>query len=210
MGHEFIENSAHINLHRSEISLYGFTSIPTFNRASAEDQFLFVNNRPVKDKLLQISLRTAYQDYLARDRHPITVLFLQIDPQLVDVNVHPAKTEVRFHDPNTLRGLLISAIKDALSTKSHMVSTTIANTTLGLFRNKVIDNHLEPNKYKVTTFNKVSDNSSNYQAQKLTPASQTKIIDDNIRQQLIKTIPYAKVEVPEKDIVFVIFPWSAN
>ncbi|WP_341750130.1 DNA mismatch repair endonuclease MutL [Candidatus Tisiphia endosymbiont of Sialis lutaria] len=212
VGSDFIENSVHINLQRPEISVYGFTSIPTFNRASAEDQFLFVNNRPVKDKLLQIALRVAYQDYLARDRHPVSVLFLQIDPQMVDVNVHPAKTEVRFHDPNTIRGLLISSIKDALTTKSHMVSTNIATTALGLFRNtattnnavktnipwqkspssskKIYQDNLSPHNLNV------SDNSSIYRAQNLTlPKSNQN--SSNIQQPLIKTEPHAKVEVVE-------------
>ncbi|HJD64066.1 MAG TPA: DNA mismatch repair endonuclease MutL [Rickettsia endosymbiont of Sericostoma sp.] len=212
VGSNFIENSVHINLQRPEISVYGFTSIPTFNRASAEDQFLFVNNRPVKDKLLQIALRVAYQDYLARDRHPVSVLFLQIDPQMVDVNVHPAKTEVRFHDPNTIRGLLVSSIKDALATKSHMVSTNIATTALGLFRNTATTNNAvktniplqkSPSSSKkiypdnLTPHNlSVSDNSSTYRAQNLTlPKSNQN--SSNIQQPLIKTEPHAKVEVVE-------------
>lgn len=212
VGSDFIENSVHINLQRPEISVYGFTSIPTFNRASAEDQFLFVNNRPVKDKLLQIALRVAYQDYLARDRHPVSVLFLQIDPQMVDVNVHPAKTEVRFHDPNTIRGLLVSSIKDALATKSHMVSTNIATTALGLFRNTATINNAvktniplqkSPSSSKkiypdnLTPHNlSVSDNSSTYRAQNLTlPKSNQN--SSNIQQPLIKTEPHAKVEVVE-------------
>ncbi|WP_375330041.1 DNA mismatch repair endonuclease MutL [Candidatus Tisiphia endosymbiont of Nemotelus uliginosus] len=212
VGSDFIENSVHINLQRPEISVYGFTSIPTFNRASAEDQFLFVNNRPVKDKLLQIALRVAYQDYLARDRHPVSVLFLQIDPQMVDVNVHPAKTEVRFHDPNTIRGLLVSSIKDALATKSHMVSTNIATTALGLFRNTATTNNAvktniplqkSPSSSKkiypdnLTPHNlSVSDNSSTYRAQNLTlPKSNQN--SSNIQQPLIKTEPHAKVEVVE-------------
>ncbi len=212
VGSDFIENSVHINLQRPEISVYGFTSIPTFNRASAEDQFLFVNNRPVKDKLLQIALRVAYQDYLARDRHPVSVLFLQIDPQMVDVNVHPAKTEVRFHDPNTIRGLLVSSIKDALATKSHMVSTNIATTALGLFRNTATTNNgvktniplqKSPSSSKkiypdnLTPHNlSVSDNSSTYRVQNLTlPKSNQN--SSNIQQPLIKTEPHAKVEVVE-------------
>ncbi|WP_425360039.1 MULTISPECIES: DNA mismatch repair endonuclease MutL [unclassified Candidatus Tisiphia] len=216
VGSDFIENSVHINLQRPEISVYGFTSIPTFNRASAEDQFLFVNNRPVKDKLLQIALRVAYQDYLARDRHPVSVLFLQIDPQMVDVNVHPAKTEVRFHDPNTIRGLLVSSIKDALATKSHMVSTNIATTALGLFRNTATTNNAiktniplqkSPSSSKkiypdnLTPHNlSVSDNSSTYRTQNLTlPKSNQNSF--NIQQPLIKTEPHAKVEVVEDSIV---------
>ncbi|WP_341757108.1 MULTISPECIES: DNA mismatch repair endonuclease MutL [unclassified Candidatus Tisiphia] len=208
VGYDFIENSVHINLQRPEISVYGFTSLPTFNRASAEDQFLFVNNRPVKDKLLQIALRVAYQDYLARDRHPVSVLFLQIDPQMVDVNVHPAKTEVRFHDPNTIRGLLVSSIKDALATKSHMVSTNIATTALGLFRNTATTNNsvVKTNivSQKSPSFSNkiypnnlsVSDNSSTYRAQNLTLPKSTQD-SSNVQQPLIKTEPYAKVEIAE-------------
>ncbi|WP_341748062.1 DNA mismatch repair endonuclease MutL [Candidatus Tisiphia endosymbiont of Dascillus cervinus] len=208
LGYDFIENSVHINLQRPEISVYGFTSIPTFNRASAEDQFLFVNNRPVKDKLLQIALRLAYQDYLARDRHPVSVLFLQIDPHMVDVNVHPAKTEVRFHDPGTIRGLLISSIKDALATRSHMVSTNIATTALGLFRNTTTNfvktnkafqkNHTSSNKVYPDGLS-ISDNISTYKAQNLTIPRHND--SSNVQQQLIKTDPHAKVEVLEDDIL---------
>ncbi|WP_341755368.1 DNA mismatch repair endonuclease MutL [Candidatus Tisiphia endosymbiont of Ptychoptera albimana] len=209
LGYDFIENSVHINLQRPEISVYGFTSIPTFNRASAEDQFLFVNNRPVKDKLLQIALRLAYQDYLARDRHPVSVLFLQIDPHMVDVNVHPAKTEVRFHDPGTIRGLLISSIKDALATRSHMVSTNVATTALGLFRNTTT-NFVKTNKAfqknPASSSDKVypnglsiSDNISTYKAQNLTIPRHND--SSNVQQQLIKTDPHAKVEVLEDDIL---------
>ncbi|MFU7501896.1 MAG: DNA mismatch repair endonuclease MutL [Candidatus Tisiphia sp.] len=208
LGYDFIENSVHINLQRPEISVYGFTSIPTFNRASAEDQFLFVNNRPVKDKLLQIALRLAYQDYLARDRHPVSVLFLQIDPHMVDVNVHPAKTEVRFHDPGTIRGLLISSIKDALATRSHMVSTNVATTALGLFRNTTTNfvktnkafqkNHTSSNKVYPNGLS-ISDNISTYKAQNLTIPRHND--SSNVQQQLIKTDPHAKVEVLEDDIL---------
>lgn len=133
LGQEFIENSVFINLNRSEISITGYTSLPTFNRATSEDQYLFVNNRSVKDKILNIALKLAYQDYIASSRYPVSVLFLTINPQLVDVNVHPAKSEVRFHDPNSIRGFLISAIKDALTLKSHKTSTTIATDALEKF-----------------------------------------------------------------------------
>lgn len=188
VGDDFINNSAIVNLQRPELSVYGFTSLPTYNRAAAEDQFLFVNNRPVKDKLLQIALRVAYQDYLTRDRHPVAVLFLQIDPQLVDVNVHPAKAEVRFHDPNTVRGLLISAIKDALATKSHIVSTTVATTALGLFQNKVPL--------------RVAESNNNYRPEnrRTTPTIPHNYTPTN--SLLIKTEPYAKIEQIEPTITY--------
>ena len=187
LGHDFISNSAHVNLQRPELSIYGFTSLPTFNRASAEDQFLFINNRPVKDKILQVALRVAYQDYLARDRHPVAVLFLQLDPQLVDVNVHPAKTEVRFHDPNTVRSLLISAIKDALAVKSHNTSTTIATTTLGLFQNQIGDINRK-------TPLKISESSNNYRPQNRLPTETISYQYTNTNPLLVKTEPYAKIE----------------
>lgn len=133
LGQEFIDNSVYVELTRSEVIITGYTSIPTFNRATSEDQFLFVNNRPVKDKILNVALRVAYQDYLARDRYPISALFLSINPQLVDVNVHPAKSEVRFYDANLIRGLFISAIKDALATGSQKTSTTISTKALEMF-----------------------------------------------------------------------------
>lgn len=133
IGADFAENAAELDLTREGIAIQGYTSLPTFNRATASDQFLFINNRPVKDKIINIALKTAYQDYLARDRYPVSALFLRIDPQTVDVNVHPAKSEVRFHDPNLVRGLLIRAIKDALSTVSHKVSSSYGATALGFF-----------------------------------------------------------------------------
>lgn len=131
IGKEFVENSAEIDFNRhDELTIIGYTSLPTYNKASADEQHIFINNRPVKDKILNIALKVAYQDYLARDRHPVSVIFLSIDPQKVDVNVHPAKSEVRFHDPNIIRGLVISAIKDALNNSSDRVSNTASTAAL--------------------------------------------------------------------------------
>ncbi len=130
IGSQFMENAELVSYERGDIQIYGYTSLPTYNRASAEDQFLFINQRPVKDKILNIALRVAYKDYLARDRHPVSVLFLKLSPHSVDVNVHPAKTEVRFHDPALIRGIVISSIKDALNNSSHRVSTAAASVAL--------------------------------------------------------------------------------
>jgi DNA mismatch repair protein MutL len=103
MGMELLTNSAFVDFKRNDISLYGYTSIPTYKKAAAEEQFLLINKRPVKDKILNVALKVAYQDFLARDRHSVSTLLFKLDPHLVDVNVHPAKTEVRFHDPNFIR-----------------------------------------------------------------------------------------------------------
>jgi len=108
------ENSVPVDLQRGNIKLGGIASLPTFNRGVADHQFLFVNGRPVKDRLLIGAIRGAYAEMLARDRHAIVALFIDIPPDEVDVNVHPAKTEVRFKDPTAVRGLIVSGLRHAL------------------------------------------------------------------------------------------------
>ena len=109
-----VENSVAVDLERDGVVLGGVASLPTFNRGVADHQYLFVNGRPVKDRLLTGAVRGAYADMLARDRHAVLALFLDIPPEAVDVNVHPAKTEVRFRDPQMIRGLIVSGLRRAL------------------------------------------------------------------------------------------------
>lgn len=131
LGREFRENAVEIDAERDGVRVSGFAGLPTFNRGSAQHQYLFVNGRPVKDKLLVGVIRAAYQDFLARDRHPMAVLFVDLDPLQVDVNVHPAKTEVRFRDAAGVRGLMIGALRHALAAAGHRASTTVAGAALG-------------------------------------------------------------------------------
>jgi DNA mismatch repair protein MutL len=111
MGMDFSQNALPLEMSREDIHLNGFISLPTLNRSNATHQYLFVNGRPVKDKVLQGAVRAAYQDFLASDRYPLLALFLTVPPEEVDVNVHPAKTEVRFRDSGLIRGTLVSALK---------------------------------------------------------------------------------------------------
>lgn len=134
LGAEFAENSLPIDAERDGITLTGYTALPTYSRGAAVAQFLFVNGRPVKDKLLIGALRGAYSDFLSRDRHPAAALFLECDPERVDVNVHPAKAEVRFREPGIARGLVVSAIRHALAEAGHRASSTVAAATLGAFQ----------------------------------------------------------------------------
>ncbi|MEL6825356.1 MAG: DNA mismatch repair endonuclease MutL [Pseudomonadota bacterium] len=134
MGRDFRENALQIDADREAVRLTGFAGLPTLNRGNAQRQYLFVNGRPVKDRMLNGVIRAAYQDFLARDRHPMAALFVDLDPEYVDVNVHPAKTEVRFRDAGNVRGLIIGALRHALATAGHRASTTVAAEALGRAR----------------------------------------------------------------------------
>ncbi|GAA0634322.1 DNA mismatch repair endonuclease MutL [Brevundimonas lenta] len=134
LGRDFEANALLIDQERDGVRLSGYAGLPTYSRGNAAHQYLFVNGRPVKDRLLQGALRGAYADFLARDRHPAAVLFLDIDPLYVDVNVHPAKAEVRFRDPALVRGLIVGALRHALAAAGHRASTTVAADALSGFR----------------------------------------------------------------------------
>jgi DNA mismatch repair protein MutL len=134
MGREFSDNALPIEHEREGVRLSGFAGLPTYNRGNAAHQYLFVNGRPVRDRLLQGALRGAYADFLARDRHPLAALYLELDPDLVDVNVHPAKAEVRFRDPGLVRGLIVGGLRHALAAAGHRAATTVSLAALGGFR----------------------------------------------------------------------------
>ncbi|CAN5314616.1 DNA mismatch repair endonuclease MutL [soil metagenome] len=133
LGRDFEANALLIDQQRDNVRLTGYAGLPTYSRGNAAHQYLFVNGRPVRDRLLQGALRGAYADFLARDRHPAAVLFLEIDPLYVDVNVHPAKAEVRFRDPALVRGLIVGALRHALAAAGHRASTTVAADALAGF-----------------------------------------------------------------------------
>ncbi|MEY8803009.1 DNA mismatch repair endonuclease MutL [Leisingera sp. XS_AS12] len=141
LGREFAENALKIDATREGIRLYGYAALPTYSRGAAVSQFLFVNTRPVKDKMLTGALRAAYFDFLSRDRHPAAALFIDCEPQAVDVNVHPAKSEVRFRDPGLARGLIVSTLRLALAEAGHRASTTVAGATLGAMRPEPTGGH---------------------------------------------------------------------
>ena len=134
MGREFADNAIAINAEREGLYLTGYAGLPTLNRANNRMQHLFVNGRPVRDRLLAGALRAGYMDVLAHDRHPMAALFLKVPAELVDVNVHPMKAEVRFRDPGLVRGLLVSALRHALASAGHRSSTTVSVAALGRVR----------------------------------------------------------------------------
>ena len=134
IGRDFADNAVPVAAEREGMRLTGYAGLPTFNRPTASAQYLFVNGRPVRDRLLQGAVRGAYQDFLARDRHPAVVLFLDVPSEEVDVNVHPTKAEVRFRDSALVRALIVGALRHALGAAGHRAATTVAGATLASFR----------------------------------------------------------------------------
>ena len=130
MGDDFAANSVALDARREGVRLSGRVGLPTFSRPNASQQFLFVNGRAVRDKTLAGALRGAYLDFLPPDRHAVAALFLECDPREVDVNVHPAKAEVRFRDAGAVRGLIVGAIKQALGGALHRASATGGTATI--------------------------------------------------------------------------------
>ena len=134
LGAAFTTNALRIDVEREGLHLTGYAALPTYSRGSSVQQFVFVNGRPVLDRMLLGALRVAYFDFLSRDRHPAAVLNLTCDPERVDVNVHPAKAEVRFREPEAVRSLIITGLRTALSGAGHRASSTVADATLAAIR----------------------------------------------------------------------------
>ncbi len=134
LGADFAENALRLDVERDGLRLTGYAALPTYSRGSSVAQYLFVNGRPVQDRMLYGALRAAYADVLSRDRHPAAALFLTCEPELVDVNVHPAKSEVRFRDPALARGLIVSGLRHALAGAGHRASTTVGAATFEALR----------------------------------------------------------------------------
>ena len=140
LGIDFAKNSFRVDAERDGMTLTGYASLPTYSRGSSVSQYIFVNGRPVKDKSLLSALRAAYSDFLHNGRYPLAALFVECDFERVDVNVHPAKAEVRFREPGIVRGLVLSALRHALAEEGHRASSTVADATLGAFKKPEISN----------------------------------------------------------------------
>ncbi len=134
-----VENSVAVDFLREGVRLHGVAGLPTFNRGVADHQYLFVNGRPVKDRLLVGAVRGAYADLLARDRHAVVALFIDVPTDLVDVNVHPAKTEVRFRDPGLVRGLIVGGLRAALDSAGHRSQQKPSAAALGAWKTEPTD-----------------------------------------------------------------------
>ncbi len=142
LGADFADNAVLLDHHREALHLSGFAGLPTYNRGVADLQFLFVNGRPVRDRVLLGAVRAAYQDFLARDRYPVVALFLDVAAEFVDVNVHPAKAEVRFRDAAAVRGLIVGGLRDALNIAGHRAATTVSQAALEAFASERVTPHL--------------------------------------------------------------------
>jgi DNA mismatch repair protein MutL len=138
LGRDFAENALAVEAERETLRLTGHIGVPTYNRGTAQAQYLFVNGRAVRDRQLIGAVRAAYADVLAHDRHPVVALFLDLPPEQVDVNVHPAKAEVRFRDAGLVRGLIVGGLKQVLAAAGHRTATTVSMAALGAFRSEAV------------------------------------------------------------------------
>src|SRR6201995_258017 len=134
LGADFRSCAIDVRAERDHVVLEGFAAAPSLTRANALGQYLFVNGRPVRDKLILGAVRAAYSDYLPRDRHPVVALFVTLDPQEVDANVHPAKTEVRFRNAGLVRALIVHALKDGLARAGKRTAANTDGSALSAFR----------------------------------------------------------------------------
>ncbi|MEZ2222342.1 DNA mismatch repair endonuclease MutL [Rhizobium sp. RCC_161_2] len=133
LGKDFKDNAIELDAEREDVRLTGFAGVPTFNRGNSAHQYAFVNGRPVQDKLILSAIRGAYAETIPSGRYPIAVLSITLDPALLDVNVHPAKSDVRFRDPGLVRGLIVGAIREALAREGDRAATTGADGMLRAF-----------------------------------------------------------------------------
>jgi len=148
LGNSFIDNAIHIDITTEQgYRMYGYASLPTYNRGTADNLYFFINGRAIKDKLMLGSIKAAYQDFLARGRYPSCALFFTMPNTHVDVNVHPAKAEVRFRYAQEVRNLLVSGVKNAIAKAGHRASTTVADFTL-----KAMQPNIAPNMPQQTSF----------------------------------------------------------
>ena len=150
MGSEFAENALSIDAQKTGLQVTGFAGVPTLNRANAAMQYLFVNNRPVTDRLLVGAVRGSYADFLVRNRHPLVALYLEINPHFVDINVHPTKSEVRFRDPKSVRSLIVGALKRALLESGHQASTSNSYAAVDTFLSPTPSARSQPNYRKLS------------------------------------------------------------
>ena len=195
MGQDFADNALEVNLEKEDAKIIGFVGLPTFNRATPSQQYLFVNGRYVKDKLLNGAVRAAYADFLARDRHPILCLFLTVEPEFVDVNVHPAKTEVRFRDPREIRGLIVRALRGAIGNAKHRASTTIAEQAIQAMAEETeqdISYSQNSNNYK--NFSGMEGGGYSYNRAKIFINSQNKNYSPSNQSLNINLEPAGKIE----------------
>lgn len=183
LGAEFKENALKIEAERENTRLSGYVGLPTLNKNTNRYQFMFVNGRPVRDKLIMGAIRGAFMDFLSRDRHPMLALFITLPPEQVDVNVHPAKAEVRFRDQQLIRGLIVSSIKNAITKAGHLASTSVANDALQAFEKRLAQ----------TDFSKMTLDPQNYEGMgeptaqaPYSPMRQGTSIPAHIAQQLQK------------------------
>jgi DNA mismatch repair protein MutL len=206
VARELAADGVAIELERGSARLTGVAGLPTFNRGVADHQYLFVNGRPVKDRLLVGAVRGAYADMLARDRHAVLALFLEVPPEEVDVNVHPAKTEVRFRDPAFVRGFIVSGLRHALEGAGQRSAQAPAAPAMGNWQAEPITREAAPaltslfaREYASSGVREASRAWRGYEAEVLAPAARAEVSDE--RPTIAHPLGVARGQVAQTYIV---------
>jgi DNA mismatch repair protein MutL len=208
LGATFTENAHPFLATREEVEISGWASLPTYNCSQSSEQYFYVNNRPIKDRVLSAATRVAYQDFLPSNRYPYLAIFLKVPGDEVDVNVHPAKTEVRFRDQQIVRGLLISALKQALEQSSQQVSSHLAAEAVAILRDRGSVSHINTKIYPSSSFSSSTSpvqrsfapSSSFYRQETVAyaPVSFQQFVEPKLEEQNDTNIPilgYAKAQI---------------
>lgn len=204
MGAEFLANSLPIDAQRNGMRLYGRISLPTYNVGTGQEQYLFVNGRAVKDKFMLGAVRAAYRDVLARDRYPVAALFLDLSPEDVDVNVHPAKAEVRYRDNASVRGLIVSSITHALHQAKPQGNSTLGTQTIASFKTHY-HTPSYPSSYAApgfSSYGNLAEKVDNFYqpSMEIQPSARAEIIED-IREENAYPLGSARAQIHENYII---------
>ncbi|MBN8827672.1 MAG: DNA mismatch repair endonuclease MutL [Sphingobacteriia bacterium] len=207
LGKDFSDNSIHFENDIEAIKISGYISLPTFNKRTSSDQYFYVNRRPIKDKNLHTAIKIAYQDVLASDRYPSVVIFLELPYSEIDVNVHPAKTEIRFRDINLIKKILINTVREALKQSGNRSSTTLSNDLFNYLESNVPEFpkpiKFSNNNYQGSYFTSTNVNNTSSQQLNFNESQTNNFTDAPVITQVTPTLVNVLEQKKDSDVMVI-------